>query len=66
MMRLLRMLRLLRLLKVLKIFDVLRKLFRLRPNFVRLLKATFSVCMIAHVGGCAWWFIQAISLNPKP
>jgi len=57
-MRLIRMLRMLRLLKVLKIFNVLRDLFRLRPTIIRLLKLAFTVVMIAHVGGCAWWFIK--------
>jgi len=57
-MRLVRMLRMLRLLKVLKIFNVLRDLFRLRPTIIRLLKLAFTVIMIAHIGGCAWWFIK--------
>ena len=56
--RLLRMLRLLRLLKVLKIFNVLRNLFRVRPNVVRLYKLVFTVCMISHLGACAWWYIK--------
>jgi len=56
--RLLRLLRLMRLLKVLKIFNVLRDLFRFKPNVVRLYKLIFTVCMISHMGACGWWYIK--------
>ena len=56
--RLLRLLRLLRISKVLKIFDVLHDLFRVPANVVRLCKLAFTVCMIAHMAECAWWYIK--------
>ncbi|EKX51683.1 hypothetical protein GUITHDRAFT_134568 [Guillardia theta CCMP2712] len=61
--RLVRMLRMLRLLKVLKIFNVLRDFFLWRPTVVRLTKAAFSICMIAHIGGCLWWFLKLQELS---
>lgn len=57
-MRFIRMLKMLRLIKVLKIFNVMRDLLRVRPASIRLVKAGFMVLLLAHIGGCVWWFIK--------
>lgn len=63
--RLLRMIRLLRLMKVLKLFDTLRELFNVHAHVVRLQKLVFTVCLIAHLGACCWWYIKVNFTDPE-
>jgi len=63
--RFIRVIRLLRAFKVLKIFTVLRTVFRFRPTTIQLLKCAFFVCMLAHLGGCIWWFMKTALLDAE-
>jgi CRP-like cAMP-binding protein len=56
--RFVRVIRLLRFVKVLKIFTVLRNVFKFSPTTISLMKCAFFVCILAHLGGCLWWFVK--------